>query len=331
MNKQPLISVIVPVYNVEKYLNRCVTSIINQTYRNLEIILVDDGSTDSSGRLCDEYRSCDQRVIVIHISNSGLSVARNVGMKVAKGEFIGFVDSDDWISFDMYEYLYILLVKYNGDIASIRSVYTRGEEVKDIREGNLHFFVGKEILEKFLYDGMKTGSYSTCKNLYRTELLKGCYFPEGRINEDILFNYEVFSKARKTVKSSKICYYYFQRTGSITTGGLKKRDYDLLYICKEMEKLVTSDTSQRVRYLVKVKTARSYFSLLAKIAFYGIHDKDIDRKSAVNELTSQLRANLGLLLKSPMPLSRKLMAVLLGIHINCLEYPLKIYKKIRHL
>ncbi len=112
-----LISVIVPVYNVELYLEQCLNSIINQTYKNLEIILVNDGSTDNSGVICDLYANIDNRIIVIHKDNGGVSSARNAGLNVAKGNFIGFVDPDDWIADDMYEKLYLNIQNFNANIS----------------------------------------------------------------------------------------------------------------------------------------------------------------------------------------------------------------------
>ncbi|MBQ4243839.1 MAG: glycosyltransferase, partial [Clostridia bacterium] len=114
-----LISVIVPVYKTEKYLDRCVNSIVNQTYKNLEIILVDDGSPDRCPELCDRWAEKDNRIKVIHQENGGMSAARNAGLRIAKGDYIGFVDSDDWIDNDMYEYLYILLINNQADYSTI--------------------------------------------------------------------------------------------------------------------------------------------------------------------------------------------------------------------
>ena len=117
MNKQDLISVIVPVYNVENYLKRCLDSIINQTYQNIEIILIDDGSTDNSGNLCEDYKKIDNRIKVVHKTNGGLSDARNTGIKKAKGKYITFVDSDDYVEYDYVEYLYNLIKKYDTNIS----------------------------------------------------------------------------------------------------------------------------------------------------------------------------------------------------------------------
>ena len=116
-----LISIIVPVYNVEQYLDDCLVSILNQTYKNLEIILIDDGSTDNSGKICDEYAKKDSRIIVFHKENGGVSSARNAGLRIAKGIYIGFVDPDDWIAEDMYEVLYLNAKKYDADVSVCKS------------------------------------------------------------------------------------------------------------------------------------------------------------------------------------------------------------------
>lgn len=142
-----LISIIVPVYNVEKYLNKCIDSIINQTYKNIEIILVDDGSTDNSGKICDEYLLRDSRIKVIHKNNGGLSSARNEGINISSGEYIGFVDSDDWVEPNMYEEMYKKILYSNADIVDCgywkeyenKSIkYISANEVKFCGENLLH-------------------------------------------------------------------------------------------------------------------------------------------------------------------------------------------------
>lgn len=131
--EEKLISIIVPVYNVEKYLKECIDSVISQTYKNLEIILVDDGSTDKSGEICDEYSKKDSRIKVIHKENGGLSDARNVALDIAKGEYIGFVDSDDYVEKDMFETLYKLAEEHNTEISSISFYKTLENEIIDVR------------------------------------------------------------------------------------------------------------------------------------------------------------------------------------------------------
>ena len=119
----PLISIIIPVYNVEKYLAKCVESVINQTYKKIQIILIDDGSTDNSGKICDDFKLKDNRIEVIHKKNGGLSDARNAGLKIVKGDYIGFIDSDDYIEKDMYETLLCLLIENNADISIVSFVF----------------------------------------------------------------------------------------------------------------------------------------------------------------------------------------------------------------
>ena len=130
MNNQPLLSVIIPVYKVEKYLRRCLDSIVNQTYKNLEIILVDDGSPDNSGKICDEYAQNDKRIKVIHQKNKGQGAARNTGIIAANGELITFVDSDDWIENNTYEIMVSKLLQYELDIIKCAIVETDGSKIK---------------------------------------------------------------------------------------------------------------------------------------------------------------------------------------------------------
>lgn len=329
-NINPEISIIVPVYNTGKYLERCLNSILKQTFVNFELILVDDGSTDDSGKICDRFAEKDKRIKVIHKQNGGQSAARNVGLDIAKGNFIGFVDSDDWISVDMYEYLYNLLQNNNCDIANARYILVNDENNIDKgKEEKIRFFEEKGILREFLYEGTISGSYSPCRNLYKRSLFDGIKFPVGKINEDIITLYQVLYNARKMVKSDKITYFYYQSANSTTRGGLKLKDFDLLDISNKLMLFSSTETYWDIAYLGRIKMQRAYFSLLAKIAFYGIEDEQIDYKKTVKELTKQVRENLFSLLGSPIPFSRKCMMVVLCCHIRLLGIPLKIYQKIK--
>lgn len=148
---EPKISVIVPVYNVEQVLSKCVDSILNQTYKNLEVILVDDGSPDNCPLLCDEYTKRDSRIVVIHKMNGGLSSARNSGIEAATGDFITFVDSDDWIAIDRFEYEIALLDKYNADVTQIDYLKVFSYDKVDLHEQDKNsVFEGKSILEYYL-------------------------------------------------------------------------------------------------------------------------------------------------------------------------------------
>ena len=162
-----MISIIVPVYNVDKYIERCIQSIINQTYKNLEIILIDDGSTDKSGAICDKYSKIDNRINVIHKKNGGLSEARNVGLDIARGDYIGFVDSDDYIHPQMYELLYKNLIGTSADISIIKHI--RKEEELGLGDINSKkVYSNLEAIENILKKD--SGIFiASCNKLYKKE------------------------------------------------------------------------------------------------------------------------------------------------------------------
>ena len=215
------ISVIVPVYNTEQYLCRCVDSLLKQTLP-IQIILVDDGSTDKSGEICDRYSEQNPNILVIHKQNGGSSSAKNTGISAAKTEFVGFVDSDDWVTEDMYEYLNRLQKEYQADVVQIEYVTVNDEEnsVTDPGKESVICLDGQEdILERYLLDGMKpVKSYSTCTKIYKKSLFDGIKFPEGQSYDDVTTNYDLLTKAKRYLISSKQCYYYYIREVSITKG-----------------------------------------------------------------------------------------------------------------
>lgn len=329
MNK-PLISVIIPVYNVEKYLNRCVNSVINQTYKNLEIILVDDGSLDNSGKMCDELVSYDNRIKVIHQANKGQSGARNTGLACCHGDFITFVDSDDWIKNDYYDFCLKLIEENNADVAQIEFSNSNGEIVEKYLKPEISIFEGKEILQYYLYSAtVKTGGYSVCRCLFKKCLFYGILFRDGKINEDIDFKYKVLSKANKLVVSNQVKYFYFQDSTSTTRGGLKRKDFDLRDAAEELWKLAKDEDYSDIRFLAKVKKARSAFSFLCKIAYYGIDDSTIDENQIVKELIVEHRKNLKILLKAPLHFSRKVLSVLFVINYYLAKIIIVLAKKLK--
>lgn len=225
-----LISIVVPVYNVEKYLETCVNSLIHQSYSNLEIILVDDGSTDSSGKLCDILASRDSRISVIHKKNAGLGMARNTGLQNANGEYISFIDSDDYIKIDTYEKIVNLISK-----STIDAVYFGHIKVNDTRAycaGSLPSeleYCGEEILRKFFLNSLgelprQNGNdftgISACCAVYRKELLdtKSILFQSERkvLSEDIIFNLNVCANANCIKILPEYLYYYVFRGSSLT-------------------------------------------------------------------------------------------------------------------
>ena len=190
MDKE-LVSIIVPIYNVEKYLIKCIESILNQTYKNLEIILVDDGSTDSCNKICDRYKKIDKRVVVIHKKNGGLSSARNIGIKKAKGKLISFVDSDDYIKPNMIEELKNNMYFYNSDISVCDYYYIIDGKRQISDNNNLKRNCITKYKNKFIY---KPNS-AVWNKLYKKNLFEQIKFPEGKIYEDDYILYELLDKA----------------------------------------------------------------------------------------------------------------------------------------
>lgn len=215
MISEDLISIIVPVYKVEKYLDRCVKSIINQTYKNLEIILIDDGSPDQCPYMCEEWSKRDPRIKVIHKQNGGLSDARNEGLKISTGEFIGFVDSDDWIAPKMYERLLNAIIVDQSDIAQCN--------VKMVWENNLHSRIllqpnncvlkrDEAQLELLNESKLKQPVWN---KLYRKNIIKGIPFEKGKYHEDVFWSYQAIGNAESVSIIDYIGYYYWQHAESI--------------------------------------------------------------------------------------------------------------------
>jgi len=209
----PLISIIVPVYNVEPYLRKCLDSIISQIYCELEILLIDDGSTDKSGIICDEYSRHDSRIRVIHQPNRGVSAARNAGLAAASGSWIGWVDSDDWIEPEMYKDMMECALQDRADIVVCsRAEHYINDTVKRIwpqktvlnTEGGLRFLLENDIMQNFLWD-----------KLWRREIFENIVFPEGHTFEDIAVMHRLFVRANQIICLPKIQYHYLQRSGSI--------------------------------------------------------------------------------------------------------------------
>ena len=212
------ISVIVPVYNVEEYLSRCVDSILAQTHSNLEVILVDDGAKDASGVICDGYAAQDPRVKVIHKKNGGLSSARNRGLEAAGGEYIAFVDSDDWIEPDAYAHLLHIMDKYDVKLVCGGRYDVdgdTGEKTVGLCPAREEAISAEELAGRiFLWDGCDS---SACDKLYHRTLLENFRYPEGKVCEDVPVTYRIVLAAERVAVSDKPFYNYFHRSGSIST------------------------------------------------------------------------------------------------------------------
>ncbi len=229
-----LITIVVPIYNVEKYLRKCIDSIIQQTYKNLEIILIDDGSTDDSGKICDEYKN-QQRIKVIHKQNGGLSDARNIGIDNANGKYITFVDSDDFITKDSIEVLYKNIIKGEKEI-SIGQVSTFSNEnnIKDYNcNEKINIYNKKDSIEQLLYNTKYTSS--TAGKLFCTHLFKNIRFPYGKKYEDLAILYKLIYESNGVVVSNKVVYnYYTARQDSIMNENFNSTRMDALYFTEEI-------------------------------------------------------------------------------------------------
>ncbi|MBQ3553328.1 MAG: glycosyltransferase [Clostridia bacterium] len=230
----PKISVIVPVYNVETYLNRCVDSILIQTFSDFELILVDDGSKDNSGAICDEYTKEDERVFVIHKANGGLSDARNTGLECAKGEYVAFIDSDDWVDQKFLQVLYEYILYHHADIAAVnfhKEYDDRKDEAERLTEG---CYTGAEVLEQYLYDDKATIYINiACNKLYRKALFENIRYPLGKFHEDGFTTYRLLGLAQKVYVANDDLYFYYQRKNSIMNREFSLARMDEYIVYKE--------------------------------------------------------------------------------------------------
>lgn len=213
MESTGLISIIIPVYNVEKYLSACLESVIGQTYRQLEIICVDDGSTDRSGEICDHYAALDPRVVVIHQPNSGAGAARNAGLRRAIGEYIGFVDSDDYIAPEMYQILSEELTRTGSDIAACNIVEVFRDRITGCENNDQRqLYTGTQLLRK---TAEHWKYYIMVNKLFRRDLVQGITFPEGNVIDDGFYTYQIIARAASVVWVNAELYYYRQRKSSV--------------------------------------------------------------------------------------------------------------------
>ncbi len=222
-----LISIIVPVYKVEPYLDSCVESLVNQTYENLEIILVDDGSPDNCGAMCEAWAARDPRVRVLHKENGGLSDARNCGLAAAKGDYIGFVDSDDYVDATMYQCLYEDMQRQGSDISAcgVLQVWDDGTTKSFIGVGcqvlNNHEAMEALLQETFL-------KQPVWYKLYKKEVVEGILFAKGKCHEDVFWTYQPIARAKKVSVFDTPLYFYRQRSGSIMGEPFSKKRLDAI-------------------------------------------------------------------------------------------------------
>lgn len=277
---EDLISVIIPVYKVEKYINKCIDSIINQTYANLEIILVDDGSPDNCGKICDEYAEKDNRIKVIHKKNGGLSEARNYGIDISKGRYIAFVDSDDYVSDNYIEYMYKLLKDNNADM-SICGIQIVNDEHKKYKvvETNVDVYTTEEAFENLLYaEGIEVAAYG---KLYPKEYFDDVCFPVGEKYEDTAIMAVLMNKAKKIVFGSQKCYFYYTRPGSISRSGFNKNELDYIKNVKSMLAYIRQNYPDIENAILRYQLY-SNFRILRIILFSKNKNNEIQKETIEN-------------------------------------------------
>ena len=286
----PLITVIVPVYNVEKYLKKCVDSIINQSYQNLEIILVDDGSTDNSGAICDRYVEQDNRIVVVHKENGGLSDARNAALDIAKGEYIVLVDSDDYVTKDYVSYMYSLLFENSADISAceLKKIYSDTDRLEVCSE-NVEVMTGCEALEYLLYQ-RKVAPCAVCK-LYKREIFEGIRYPKGMQYEDLATIYKILHKCKKVVLGKEQKYYYYQRSNSIMNDGFNPKKMDRIRVANELKLYVD-------KYYSQLKLATSTRCFLAGLQVFREIPKNRKYKRYSDEAWKQIVTYRGMVVKN---------------------------------
>lgn len=306
-----VISVIVPVYKVEKYLERCITSILNQTFNDFELILIDDGSPDLCGRICDKWAQLDNRIKVIHKNNGGLSSARNAGLDIASAEYVIFVDSDDWIPEDALEYLYTFITRTNADFViagNKREVKYQSEYQSCFTESVIN---QKDFLTKFFKIKSQENVQYAWAKLYRRVLFEDIRYPLGVIDEDVPVTFEIALKAKKIGYSTKIVYYYFINPESITEEKFSYRKFDLLtvwdLVCKKADE-TKDDWIIKNAYLNR---NRADFGVLCNYALAS-NRKEINAECLlkINDSLHSLKKNYYELIKSSIPFSRKVMILM---------------------
>lgn len=280
--KTPLISIIVPVYNVEKYLEKCILSLCSQTYKNIEILLIDDGSTDKSKKICDDLKKKDERIRVVHKKNQGLSSARNEGIKLASGQFLAFVDSDDYVENDMIELLYKNMEKYNAEISACGYIMVYNERNVLISNNNDVVVYKKiEALEKmFLKNDI---GMIFCNKLFKKDLFKNVEFPLYKNFEDINTMYKIINKADKIVYDPSPKYYYLQRNDSINGRNFKDKKfndkiYDLYDATCEVYEFIKKCYPE-ILYNASVGCTNNLLRVNNQLIIYNIRDENVIKKT----------------------------------------------------
>lgn len=306
----PEISIIVPVYKAEQYLNRCVKSILEQTYQDFELILVDDGSPDNSPILCDKWAEKDSRVQAIHKENGGASSARNAGLKIAKGDWIAFADSDDWLDKTALKTLYDLAKKYNVPMAiGEMRVVQEYTDTNAAAKQDAVVLSRADLMSRFFRLNGEPDTHSVWGMIVHRNILKGYTFIEGKMNEDVEACYYLARKCEVAVYTDAPLYNYFKNVEGVTNSGFSKKKLDLLDIWDIVQRQVEQFTPE-YRYACEMNCKRARFTLLTQMNLNGYDHHDPLMIETKKKLKREVQGAFWKLIKWKMPVSRKLILVI---------------------
>ena len=321
---EPKISVVIPVYNVEKYLPLCINSILSQTYKNLEIILVDDGSPDGCPALCDSFAQKDSRICVVHKQNGGISDARNAGISAATGEYISFVDPDDYVESDYIEYLYSLIKKYDCKMSLCQHTvkFKGGNEICYGKDGDA-LLTSKECLERMLYnDVIDTSCWA---KLFSADIAKKFSYPKGKLFEDIGTVYKLFIESQNIACGWQSKYFYIMRPKSIVHCDFNPHKLDLL----EMTDSMANDVRATFPDLEKAVLRRQVYARFSTLN-QMLRVKEKKYKKIRKEIIKYIRANQKAILSDPkIPRRDRVAVFMLNRGFIFYKFVLKIWKKSR--
>lgn len=302
------ISVIVPIYGVDQYLNKCIASICAQTYKNLEIFLVDDGSQDESGKICDEWAQKDSRIRVFHISNGGQSHARNVGLQHATGEYIGFVDGDDWIDSGMYEKMLRVMKKNQAEIVECNFTGRKSPEPDQMEDRAQIALTGRKAIERQLNQQVcsRYPSTSLWSKLFKTELIRDLRLPEGKIHEEYAFLCQAFLRCKKYIYCNEKLYMRTLREDSTTAEAFSLRSLDKLEVFKERNEVLQKAQEHDLYKLSRAWEFELMLHLFAQAHGAGLYEQE-------KELKTQMRAHRKEVLAGPLSKTKKLQYIVFWI------------------
>lgn len=235
--ENPLVSIIIPVYNIEKYIERCVESILEQSYTNLQILLINDGSKDRSGAICEKLKKRDSRIEVYHKVNGGLSDARNYGILHANGKYLSFIDGDDWIEKEYIEKLLLCVLKYNADFSQCQFQYAFDDRIEklDVKQEKIQVFSREQAIISFIESGPIGISVVAWGKLYKREIFSKIKYQKGMVHEDVFTTCDIiFEAINKVVIVDEPLYNYYQRIGSISNSNNVKRYCDRIIAQKHV-------------------------------------------------------------------------------------------------